>query len=171
MHRLLLYLTLLRQQGGQLTGLWSELGLVGQTTHLDQTWQLQTSEFVRGTFLSGVKRVPNPVCQSYKYVYECITIVLLQVTINVLCSGTQFPQTGDVVPVGCTVCILEGDIITLNCTRQSVSEVFYVWRNGTGIAVSILPLLTTGTNDEYNCTATNLDRTNTAIFVSMVACK
>ncbi len=53
MHRLILSLTLLRQQGGKLTGLWSEFGLAGQTTHLDQTWQLQTSEFVRGIIPIG----------------------------------------------------------------------------------------------------------------------
>ena len=46
MHRLLLYLAVLRQHRQQLTELWLEIGLVAQTTHLDQIWQLQTSEFV-----------------------------------------------------------------------------------------------------------------------------
>ncbi len=53
LQRLRVYLPVLMQHGRQLTELWLELGLVRQTTHLDQTWQLQTSEFVRGTFLLG----------------------------------------------------------------------------------------------------------------------
>ncbi len=85
-------------------------------------------------------------------------------------ENTQFPQSGDVVPVGCTVCIPEGDVIVLNCTGQSVSEVFYKWQNGAGIVVSTSPLLTTDNKDNYTCTATNLDHIP-AIFVSMVACK
>ncbi len=67
--------------------------------------------------------------------YECCLVTGAAPDVQV-CSSTQFPQTGDVVPVGCSVCIPEGDIITLNCTGQSASEVFYEWRNGARIVVS-----------------------------------
>ncbi len=87
-----------------------------------------------------------------------------------VCSRTQFSRIGDVVPVGCTVCIPEGDIIRLDCTAQSSTKVFYEWKNSADLVVSTSPLLITRTNDNYTCTATNLDHTPT-IAVSMVVCE
>ncbi len=86
------------------------------------------------------------------------------------CSSTLFSVDSQVIPVGCVVCIPEGARITLNCSGQSESDVSYEWRNGMGRVVSTSPLLTTGTNDNFTCTATNLDNAP-EIAVSVVACE
>ncbi len=102
--------------------------------------------------------------------YECVFLFTGAAPDVQVCSRTQFPQTSDVVPVGCTVCIPEGDVIPLNCTGRSASEVSYEWRNGDGAVVSTSSLLVAGTKDNYTCTATDFDHIP-AIAISMVACK
>ncbi len=86
-------------------------------------------------------------------------------------SVILFPQTSDVVPVGCSVCILEGDVITLNCTGRSASEVSYEWRNSDGLVVSTSPLLITGAKDEYTCTARTLDHSPEIAASSVASCE
>ncbi len=86
------------------------------------------------------------------------------------CSELTFGQSGQTIPVGCTVCIPEGAVITLDCSGTSASDVFYEWRNSDGSIVSTSPLFSTGVNDNFTCTATNLDN-SPEFAVSVIACE
>ena len=120
------------------------------------------------------------------YTYNCL-VIDMQFNIkqrNIFFSGNApmlpgcpggagvilFPNPGDVVNVGCTVCIPQGTVITLDCSGASTTAVSYEWRDSNDQLVSSMARLTTTIADNYTCSATNIDNP-TELMTTVLACE
>ena len=74
--------------------------------------------------------------------------------------GTEpvlFPQPGDVVPVGCDICIVRGTSVVLTCLAQQGTEPTYFWTGPNNIISNEAILPAVRVPGQYNCMVTNME--------------